>query len=101
MEKSRLLANLKNNKIIKIPDVYHVSLKFTSLIPANFNTLMYNYSANNNLTSEQHNFGFYTNNAITDGFTGAIKDFGGALVKVWRAGGEYTSAGFKDVGEPA
>lgn len=101
MEKSRLLANLKNNKIIKIPDVYHVSLKFTSLIPANFNTLMYNYSANNNLTSERHNFGFYINNAITDGFTGAIKDFGGALGNVWRAGGKYTSAGFKDVGEPA
>lgn len=37
------------NNIIKIPDVYIVTMKFKSLISANFNTFIYQYAGNNKL----------------------------------------------------
>ena len=36
---------------IKIPDVYHVQMNFTSLVPANFNNYLYSMLYNNNLTT--------------------------------------------------
>ena len=33
------------NKLVKIPDVYEVELTFKSILPANFNNFMYQYSA--------------------------------------------------------
>ena len=46
MNASTFLSNAINYKLIKIPDVYKVSLKFTSLLPSNFNTFLFNYSEN-------------------------------------------------------
>lgn len=47
-----LLSSIVNNKLIKIPDVYHVKLDFKSLLPSNFNNFLYVYSRNmNHITS--------------------------------------------------
>lgn len=67
------------------------------MLPANFNNFIYSYSANNVITREQKRFGYYDNNAFTEGFFGAIEDFGTALGNVWKAGGKYENAGFKDI----
>jgi hypothetical protein len=46
-------ASLENDiithNLIKIPDVYTVEMTFTSLIPSNFNTFLYNYSKNSQM----------------------------------------------------
>ena len=89
MNKELFLANLLNNKIIKIPDVYHVSLRFQSLLPANFNNFIFNYSANNVLKRETSKFGYYDNSEFSRGFFGAIEDFGTAVGNVWDNGGKY------------
>ncbi len=51
VDKGKLLGSLLNDKIIKIPDIYHVSLKFQSLLPANFNNFIFTYSSNNNIVN--------------------------------------------------
>ena len=49
-----LYADIENaieREHIRIPDVYHVELQFKSLMPANFNTFLFQYAENqNNLT---------------------------------------------------
>lgn len=59
------------------------------MLPANFNNFIYNYSANNVLKRETSKFGYYDNNAFSEGFFGAIEDFGTAVGKVWDDGGKY------------
>lgn len=44
-----------SNKDIKIPDIYHVSLVFKSLLPANFNTYLFNIMSQNNLYTIKEN----------------------------------------------
>jgi len=48
MNKGAFESNILNNHLIKIPDVYRVSLRFQSLLPANFNNYIFNYAENNN-----------------------------------------------------
>lgn len=48
MDKKQFEKNITSNHLIKIPDVYRVSLKFQSLLPANFNNYIFNYAENNN-----------------------------------------------------
>lgn len=47
--REKLLENLRKNKLIKIPDVYHVTMTFESLIPDNFNNFLYTLSENNDV----------------------------------------------------
>ena len=35
--------------MVRIPDVYEVSIKFTSLLPNNFNNFLFNYSQSGDL----------------------------------------------------
>ena len=44
-----LLNDIVTHNLIKIPDVYTVEMTFTSLIPANFNNFMFNYSKNSSI----------------------------------------------------
>lgn len=39
-----------NNKNVKIPDVYEVTLNFTSLLPDNFNQYLFQYAMKNSIT---------------------------------------------------
>lgn len=40
-----------DNKLIKIPDAYHVELTFDSLLPDNYNTFLFNYYNNTLITN--------------------------------------------------
>ena len=88
VSKEALLQTLKTNKIIKIPDIYHVTLKFQSLLPANFNNFIYTYSTNNNITSETDKFGYY-DGAGSNALNNAMTNFFKAVGDVWDAGGKY------------
>ena len=41
---SRYKSSIANKQYIKIPDVYDVTMKFQSLLPANFNTFIFNFA---------------------------------------------------------
>lgn len=88
VDKNKLLGSLINDKIIKIPDVYHVSLKFQSLLPANFNNFIFTYSSNNTITNEADKFGYY-DGAASKAFNNAMSNFLSAVGAVWDAGGKY------------
>ena len=45
---------------IKIPDVYHVDLKFKSILPKNFNTYIYQYSNTNKIFTSSDEEGLYS-----------------------------------------
>ena len=47
-EADTFITAVNKNNMIKIPDVYHVSMTFKSLLPPNFNNFMYTYSKNVN-----------------------------------------------------
>ena len=47
---SALESAILNDNLIKIPDVYHVTLQFQSLLPANFNNFLFAYSQNNRMS---------------------------------------------------
>lgn len=44
-----LKSALKSNKLIKIPDVYKVEMRFMSLLNASFNNYIFNYVCNDNV----------------------------------------------------
>lgn len=88
-------SSLMTEKLIKIPDAYHVSMTFHSLLPANFNTMMMAYAQNNNIVNDSSKFGF--TEGFSTKFSGILNDFGGNIVDVWKNGGDYTSSGFKDL----
>jgi hypothetical protein len=48
LNREKMLSSISKNKLIKIPDVYHVKLDFKSLLPSNFNNFLYVYSKNVN-----------------------------------------------------
>ena len=72
---------LKHN-LIKIPDIYHVEMKFESLLPANFNNLLYTYTCNDKIT-QITNDNIYQNglydstiiDAATTGFSNSIANY--------------------------
>lgn len=43
---------IKTAKLIKIPDIYEVTLSFESLLPGDFNNYLYTYIANNNIIDD-------------------------------------------------
>lgn len=50
------------NRLVKIPDVYELTLSFTSLLPDNFNQCLFQYMGNNNITTieQSRQEGWYT-----------------------------------------
>ena len=75
-DKDKFLTALKNNKLIKIPDIYKVKMTFSSLLPANFNNYLYTLVANDNHIDEYY---WKTRDesqlagALTNAFTGLLK----------------------------
>lgn len=59
-------ADLVSARLIKIPDIYEVTMKFTSILPADFNGFLYSYVANNNIISD------YDNTARDDGIMATV-----------------------------
>lgn len=73
---------LQTQHIIKIPDVYHVSMTFASIFPANFNNYIYSYVINNNIM-EDYKDKTRDESMITKAFTTAIDKFTDGFSKRW------------------
>lgn len=41
-------AAIIKSKLIKVPDIYKVTMKFQSLLPDNFNNYIFNFAENKN-----------------------------------------------------
>lgn len=50
MNPGDFINSIKKDKLIKIPDIYHVEMTFTSLLPDTFNNYLYTYSHNASIT---------------------------------------------------
>lgn len=80
-----LRNNILKQRLIKIPDVYRVTAKFKSLLPANFNNWLYVYSKNANIIDEYHSVG-YVANAMTDAINIGVNVYAKMVVDVWKSG---------------
>lgn len=83
MNADSFAASIKKNNLIKIPDVYHVKMTFTSLLPDTFNNYLFMYSQNANIITDYANTNVYiksqATNFLTDGINGMIDK----VKKVW------------------
>lgn len=80
IDKKKFLDNIVKNKLIKIPDVYHVTMKFESLLPDNFNNLLYTISENNDViesprkgVDKSYSEHVYDSSAAADAISGGIE----------------------------
>lgn len=89
MNKEAFIANIVNNHLIKIPDVYRVTMRFQSLLPANFNNYLYNYAENANHITKYENRG-YDSSPLSDALGQLIPKYVQRIKKVWAAGDEDT-----------
>ena len=77
------LENAVKGKLIKIPDVYRVELKFKSLLPANFNNFLFSYAQQAGHMSGNKT---YEESVITKTISTAIGKFGKRVANVWDGG---------------
>ena len=78
---SSFIENIKNNNLIKIPDVYHVEMQFRSLLPANFNNFIYSYSYN-----VKHIINYSaksTDSTIGEALGKTVRQFGSTIKNIW------------------
>lgn len=67
------LTKIKSNKLIKIPDIYKVTMTFESLLPSNFNQYLYTLVANDNQIETYYTKGVYDKSQMTDALTNGVK----------------------------
>lgn len=83
---SALESAILNDNLIKIPDVYHVTLQFQSLLPANFNNFLFAYSQNNRMSVDSTKV--YQQSEFSQILPRAISKYTDRVSKVWKAGDE-------------
>lgn len=86
MDKASFRSNAIQYKLIKIPDVYKVELKFTSLLPANFNTFLFNYAENANHINKysgEKASGIYQQSEVSKLLSNAMAAYMVRVGKVW------------------
>lgn len=88
------LTQIKDNKLIKIPDIYKVKLTFNSVLPANFNNYLYTLVANDNhiekYSSKSHEDSLLAG-ALANSFTGLLS----GAKKAFTADQGYVPSDFK------
>lgn len=87
MNKGELYTKILDNKLVKIPDVYHVQMNFQSLLPANFNNYLFTYAQNNNIIEDYSNK-TYQSSAISEMLPQAVVKYSERVAKVWKDGDE-------------
>ena len=80
-------ANIKNNKLIKIPDIYRVKMVFQSLLPANFNNYIFNYAENGNHITAYGNK-VYDSSILSKNLPQALGKYIKRAGAVWKSGKE-------------
>ena len=84
MNKDSFESNILKNRMIKIPDVYRVSMRFQSLLPANFNNYIFAYAENNNHIDTYYTH-VYDQSAIAEALPKAMNKYSERVLKVWQA----------------
>lgn len=93
---SQFKTNIVKNKLIKIPDVYHVKLHFESLLPQNFNNYIYTYAEN-----KDHVLKYKDHAYDASGLASSLTDTAGTIGKIGKALGKFgkrAAAAWKDGG---
>lgn len=83
--------NILNNKLIKIPDVYHVSMAFQSLLPANFNNYIFNFAQNSNHITK-YDKDVYQQSDLAKVLPVTIATAGERFTKFWNEASNYDAA---------
>lgn len=86
-DSEKLQQAILSQKLIKIPDVYHVTLQFQSLLPANFNNYLFTYACNN--TMDAASTEVYQQSEFAKILPRAISKYTERVTKVWNSGEEY------------
>lgn len=68
-----------DNKLIKIPDIYTVTLTFSSILPANFNQFIFQYACNGSIHKKKG----YEPSIVPDMMGAAMGDFTTKLKSHW------------------
>lgn len=92
LNKDTFMQNIVNYKLIKIPDVYRVTMNFQSLLPANFNNYIFAYAENAShiVNYKDH---VYDESTLSKCLPEAISKYGKRVLAVWKNGaGDYQSA---------
>ena len=87
LEVDTFLTNAISYKTIKIPDVYRVSLKFKSLLPANFNNYIFSYAENASHIVKYKDKA-YDPSAAAEALPNAMSKYTKRVLKVWESGKE-------------
>ena len=87
LEVDTFLANAISYKTIKIPDVYRVSLKFKSLLPANFNNYIFSYAENASHIVKYKDKA-YDPSTVAEALPNAMSKYTKRVLKVWESGKE-------------
>ena len=82
IDNDKFRENIKNNDLIKIPDIYEVELQFKSMLPQNFNTYLYQFSQNARIDIEYKKKSVYEDSSMTNfmkdmksGLSEDVKDY--------------------------
>lgn len=62
----------ENEASIRIPDVYEVTIKFTSLLPNNFNNFLFNYATSGDIYSDARDSIWAHRDSIYTDFANAL-----------------------------
>lgn len=92
ISKGEMKDAIIKKKLIKIPDVYKVTMKFQSLLPDNFNNYIFNFAENNNQI-EQYHATTYQASGLADAIPGAMAKYVKRVTKVFDAGSEEAGKG--------
>jgi hypothetical protein len=74
---------IKKNKLIKIPDVYKVTLKFASVLPDNYNTQMFHYYNNTDMSNDVNYTKAYRPNEVASVLDQAINNVKDVVTYNW------------------
>ena len=78
ISKTAINEAIKKKKLIKLPDAYEVTMKFQSILPANFNQFLYTYSQNNDHL-DNYKDNVYDSSDLATILTQPLADFTGEL----------------------
>ena len=87
LELDTFLTNAISYKTIKIPDVYRVSLKFKSLLPANFNNYIFSYAENASHIVKYKDKA-YDPSAAAEALPNAMSKYTKRVLQVWESANE-------------
>ncbi len=98
IDTKQFLEKIKTNKLIKIPDIYRVTMTFNSLIPANFNNYLYTLVMNDNIIDSYY---YKTRDeslmasALVNSFTGLLTGAKNAFTKSAETKYQYVPKGLE------